>query len=217
MMERSRQRKLKQFLTCYEGGLVLDVGVSSNEWTGSINFIAQYFQNSDSSDQYVGLGIQDVGALVSRYSMLKFVQYSGGDFPFGDQTFEWVLSNAVIEHVGSRVEQLHFLREMLRVGRNVFFTTPNKYFPVELHTNVPLLHILLSKVNFDRYLSRTGKSFATGGYMNLLSRREIVSLTKEATQNSHINCKLMRNRVLGFTCTFSVILSDGNLDSGNTY
>jgi len=217
MMERSRQRKLKQFLPCYAGELALDVGVSSNEWTGSINFIAQYFQNSDYSDQYVGLGIQDMGALTSNYNRLNFVQYAGGKFPFRDQSFEWVFSNAVLEHVGGRVEQLHFLREMLRVGRNVFFTTPNRYFPVELHTNVPLLHILLSKVNFDRYLSRIGKSFATGGYMNLLSGREILSLTKEATQNSHINCKLIRNRVLGFTCTFTVILSNGNLDSGNTY
>ena len=210
MMESSRQRKLRQFLACYEGGAVLDVGVSSIEWSDSINFFTRYFAGSDFSREYVGLGIQD---LASRYSRLNFVQYSGGNFPFGDQVFEWVFSNAVIEHVGSRDEQLHFLQEMLRVGRNVFFTTPKRYFPVELHTNVPLLHIFLSKVYFDKYLSRIGKSFATGGYMNLLSKREVLSLTEKAINNSRVHCKLIRNRILGFTCTFSVILSNDDQNS----
>ena len=212
-MERSRQRKLRQFLACYEGGSVLDVGVSSNEWTDSINFITQYFQNSECSDQYVGLGVQDMNNLTSRYSRLNFVQYGGRDFPFGDQTFEWVFSNAVIEHVGGHEDQLYFLKEMLRVGRNIFFTTPNRYFPVELHTNVPLLHIFLSKPRFDHFLNRMGKSFATGGYMNLLSKREVLSLTEKAINNSRVNCKLIRNRILGFTCTFSVILKNDDLSS----
>jgi len=37
----------------------------------------------------------------------------------------------VIEHVGDEDAQLLFLNEMMRVAKNVFFTTPNKYLPVE--------------------------------------------------------------------------------------
>lgn len=207
MMESSRQQKLRQFLAGYAGGSVLDVGVSSIEWTDSINFFTRYFADSDFSREYVGLGIQDLGDLASKYSGLTYVQYGGGRFPFQDQSFEWVFSNAVIEHVGDRADQLYFLQEMLRVGRNVFFTTPNRYFPIELHTNVPLFHILLSKAWFDRFLIRVGKSFATGDYMHLLSKKDILSLLNEVDMSSHMQFNLIQNRILGFVCTFSVIVS----------
>ena len=51
-------------------------------------------------------------------------------------------SNAVIEHVGARERQEAFVREALRVGRRVFVTTPNRWFPVEVHTRLPLVHWL---------------------------------------------------------------------------
>ncbi len=60
-------------------------------------------------------------------------------------------SNAVLEHVGTRDDQLLFLREVRRVGRRVFLTTPNRHFPVEVHTRTPLLHWLPKPV-FERYL-----------------------------------------------------------------
>ena len=43
-----------------------------------------------------------------------------------------------------------FLQELMRVARHGYVTTPNRYFPVETHTRVPLLHILLPKRIFDR-------------------------------------------------------------------
>jgi hypothetical protein len=46
----------------------------------------------------------------------------------------------VTEHVGDEEAQIQFVNEMLRVARNVLFTTPSKYFPVESHTNTLLLH-----------------------------------------------------------------------------
>jgi ubiquinone/menaquinone biosynthesis C-methylase UbiE len=46
----------------------------------------------------------------------RFVQYAGGRFPFSNKTFDWVFSNAVIEHVGDENAQLLFLNEMMRVA-----------------------------------------------------------------------------------------------------
>src|SRR5688572_18892764 len=74
------------------------------------------------------------------FSGKRFVRYPGGHFPFADQEFGWVFSNAVIEYVGGPAEQLEFINEMLRVERNVFFTTPTKYFLFEAHTNAFFLH-----------------------------------------------------------------------------
>jgi hypothetical protein len=60
--------------------------------------------------------------------------------PFDDKSFDIAVSNAVLEHVGSHENQLFFVRELCRVANRVFLTVPHKYFPVEHHTAIPLLH-----------------------------------------------------------------------------
>jgi 2-polyprenyl-3-methyl-5-hydroxy-6-metoxy-1,4-benzoquinol methylase len=60
--------------------------------------------------------------------------------PFPDKSFDLVLSNAVIEHVGEEREQLRFVSEHDRVGKNWLITTPNRWFPIESHTLAIFLH-----------------------------------------------------------------------------
>ena len=48
----------------------------------------------------------------------------------------------MIEHVGARPEQQRFVDELLRVARRAFVTTPNRWFPIEVHTRLPLVHWL---------------------------------------------------------------------------
>lgn len=140
-MKKSREEKLKHFYSlCNEEMKILDVGVSSElrEGTPARNYFLKNF-NYDSK-YYTGLGVQDLSGMGDLYPGKRFVQYEGGKFPFADNEFDWIFSNAVIEHVGDDEAQLMFINEMLRVAKNVFFTTPNKYFPIEAHTNVFFLH-----------------------------------------------------------------------------
>ena len=53
----------------------------------------------------------------------------------------------MIEHVGGEEEQRRFVAEALRVGRRAFITTPNRWFPVEVHTRLPLVHWLPDAVS----------------------------------------------------------------------
>jgi len=78
------------------------------------------------------------------------------DLPFEDNSFDLVFSNAVIEHVGNESNQLQFVREHQRVGINWIMTTPNKYFPVESHTQTLFRHFLKgwSSPLVDRLLSK---------------------------------------------------------------
>jgi SAM-dependent methyltransferase len=62
--------------------------------------------------------------------------------PFPDDSFDVCFSNAVLEHVGDEDRQRAFVAEAVRVSRRVFLTTPNRWFPVELHTRLPLVHWL---------------------------------------------------------------------------
>ena len=69
-----------------------------------------------------------------------------GEWPpylFAENQFDIAHASAVIEHVGSRKCQVEFLRELWRVARQgIFVTTPNRWFPVEFHTTLPLVYSL---------------------------------------------------------------------------
>ena len=75
--------------------------------------------------------------------------------PFDDNQFDIVASNAVIEHVGSPDNQRAFVAELRLVARQVFISAPNRYFPVEHHTSIPLAHF--HDATFDWACRRLGK------------------------------------------------------------
>jgi SAM-dependent methyltransferase len=78
----------------------------------------------------------------------------GRGLPFSDQCFDLVFSNSVIEHVGTREDQLRFAREIARVGRRYWVQTPDRSFPVEPHLLTPGLHFLP-----PRYRTRAARCF----------------------------------------------------------
>jgi SAM-dependent methyltransferase len=72
-------------------------------------------------------------------SNVRIINADGRQLPFADGAFEWVFSNAVIEHVGDWEDQRHFANEIRRVAsKGYFVTTPNRYFPIEPHALLPL-------------------------------------------------------------------------------
>jgi len=107
----------------------------------------------------------------------------------------------VLEHVGNKKDQVMFIKEIKRVSRKAFVTTPNRYFPVEVHTRVPLLHFL-PKPFFDSYLKLIGKKWATGNYMNLLSLADIKELLRLAKIKDY---RIIKNKFLGFTLDFIIV------------
>ena len=56
-----------------------------------------------------------------------------------------------LEHVGGEEDQRRFVAEALRVGRRAFITTPNRWFPVEVHTHLPLVHWLPDNLSDRAY------------------------------------------------------------------
>jgi len=175
---RSRRRKLRLFmeeLRPTAETTVLDVGADelgfgAEGGCATLNFLEELYPWPE---RVTALGLHDGTGFRQRYSQVRYVQGDALELPFADGEFDIVFSNAVIEHVGARDQQRRFVYEALRVGRRAFITTPNRAFPVEVHTLLPAVHWLPERLAHASYRA-VGKSWATD--IRLLSRRSFESL-----------------------------------------
>ncbi len=152
-----------------EATTVLDVGVTCDQREDS-NFFEKLYPHRH---RVTALGLEDASFLERQYPGVTFVQGDGLRLPFADNSFDLVVSFAVVEHVGDRQRQQAFIQELCRVGRACYVTTPNCWYPVEFHTILPLLH-WLPPSTFRRVLRWLGKDFwAAEDNLNLLSRDEL--------------------------------------------
>jgi len=164
---RSRRRKLALFLEVIgptPATTVLDVGVdevSLGDAGGQSGCTTHNLleERYPWPERLTALGLHDGARFRERYPQIAYVQGDACALPFADGAFDVVHSNAVIEHVGGRERQEAFVREALRVGRRVFVTTPNRWFPIEVHTRLPLVH-WLPEGPAGRAYDLAGKSWA---------------------------------------------------------
>lgn len=189
---RARRRMFQRFLVqtaIAPAETLLDVGATSDESYSSSNYVEAWYP---CKDKITAVGLDDASFLERRYPGLTFRLADGGDLPFEDASFDVVHSSAVLEHVGSPDKQRRFIEELARVARrSVFLTTPNRWFPVEFHTALPLIHWLPRRC-FRGLLRRTRYSFfADETNLNLISRRELYDLCG-ALRDWRINIDYLR-------------------------
>jgi len=200
----NRRKKYDFFINTFQptpDTKILDVGPSEGEYSPSDNLIEKLYPYPGS---ITALGIEAFDEFIKRYPSVTLQNYDGKHFPFEDKSFDICWSNAVIEHVGDDDRQVLFLKEINRVAKSAFLTTPNRLFPVEVHTRTPLLHFLPKQV-FDRYLHLVGKSWAADDYMFLLSLKDIQRLLQQAGIENYI---IKKNRFMGFVMDFVIMFGD---------
>jgi hypothetical protein len=152
---------------------VLDVGVTSDVNHPESNYFEQWYPYPHN---ITCVGTEDGSHLASRYPGLTYRQTRDGEpLPFRDGEFDIVFSNAVLEHVG-RAAQGPFVRETCRVGKRFFITTPDRLFPFEHHTGLPLLHYLPPAI-FRRLLAKTRHAhWSLEANLNILTNSELAAL-----------------------------------------
>lgn len=105
----------------------------------------------------------DVTDLRVVHEGFQFNLTEGARLPFADDSFDVVVSNHVLEHVGLGVnptEQLEHLREVGRVltkDGHGYLATPNRWAPIEPHFSVPFLTWIPARWRTP-YLAKTGKA-----------------------------------------------------------
>jgi len=163
---RSRERKLELFLSLLGPGpesTVVDVGVTNAPFGGGStdNFFEAHYPWPE---QLTGVGHTELDVFAAAFPRVRAVRADGRDLPFADGEFDFGFSNAVVEHVaGGREGQRQFVHELCRVAKRVFVTTPNRWFPLEVHTLLPVVHWLPAGarerlIPFDDVLDPLGPS-----------------------------------------------------------
>src|SRR3954447_17339463 len=118
---------------------ILDVGVSD-----VINDGANVLERSyPHQHKITACGLGEGLGFKAAFPLCRYVQIEPNTrLPFDDNAFDVATSNAVLEHAGSHGNQVLLVEELCRVARRVFITVPNRFFPVEHHTAIPLAHYL---------------------------------------------------------------------------
>jgi len=133
------------------GSRVLEIG------TGSGIIAACLAQCAGATGSVTSVDVVDQRVDASGY---RFLAVSGTELPFADASFDVVVSNHVIEHVGAAAAQLSHLREMRRVMRGDglgYLAAPNRWALVEPHYHLPLLS-WLPRGLADLYVRWSGKA-----------------------------------------------------------
>lgn len=117
---------------------------------------------------------------------------------YADGSFDVAFSNSVIEHM-SRDDQQRFAAEIRRVAERYYVQTPNKWFPIEPHYQLPLFQFVPNRVQY--WLSAHWKiGWQARGAMEtirLLGARDLHRLFPDATVH--------RERFLGMTKSLMVV------------
>ena len=143
---------------------LLEIGTGSGA-------IAAEFASTIRGGTVVAVDVLDQRILRAGY---EFRLVDGPELPFADGSFDIVVSNHVIEHVGARPAQLTHLREIRRVLTSdgvAYLAVPNRWTLLEPHFRLPLLSWLPPHWrSFYVRLARRGPGYDC----NPLSRSELL-------------------------------------------
>jgi len=189
------------------GRRLLDLGVTPDTHLPDSNFLERWYPHSADITM---ASVEDCTALEAVFPGTTFVRIQPDQaLPFPDAYFDVGFCSAVLEHVGGAAQQRFVIQELLRLCRSVFLTTPDRAFPIEVHTFLPVLHWLPKRVH-RRVLRWLGRSFwATEANLNLLTRRELAPLVAAALQATQRSApwSISRHRLFGFSSNLILWIS----------
>lgn len=180
---------------------VVDIGVFGGSADPNWNFLEQLYKYPEN---ITAVGIEDASVLETQYPGLKFVKViPGRPLPFKQSQFDIGFCSATIEHVGSYRNQRFFLEEIIRVSCRAVIITPNRFFPMEVHTRLPFLH-WLPQPFFRNILKKMGLEFySKEENLNLLTEKQFLNLVPKSRYSKVL---LYKYRIFGMVSNLILLI-----------
>ena len=149
----------------------LDIGTTSDDKNASSNIVIKNIKNIE---KFKCISDQIVNSDFFHKSLNKSITEKFSENELYDFSSDLVVSNATIEHVGNTLNQKKMLENIIKLTKKIFIlTTPNRFYPIELHTKIPLIHWFPKSI-YRKILKILGLSFyANEENLNLLSVNEL--------------------------------------------
>ena len=152
---RKRGKIFKQYLKPEEGDFILDLGGEDGSYISQVISFKTNVYVADINERKLKNS--------SEKGFKTIVLNEDGTIPCENSYFDIIFCSSVIEHVtvdkkdmetiqtnkefrkASLKRQKKFAEEIERVGKSYFVQTPHKYFPLESHSRLPFILVLLPR------------------------------------------------------------------------
>lgn len=166
-----RNAKLGPVLAALQqGATVLDVGVCTDipEHHPAENWLQK---QPCGEGRMIAASPADMRPFHRLYPDVLCVQADGAALPFRDNSVDVAMANAVLEHVVPE-RQAAFAGELARVVRRwAFLAVPDRWAPIEVHTQLPFIHWLPF---WRKAMVWTGQGmWSTPDALNMFTRRTL--------------------------------------------
>lgn len=159
------------------GKVILDHGSTPDTLRDDSNCLIRWFL-ADGAKVYA-TSPEDIIGLTDVFRDLEIVAYPPN--PKLLPSVDYVISSAVIEHVGTKAKQVEYIENLLHLAKGVLLTTPNRYHWLDFHTKLPLFHWLPRPLH-RQVLNTLGLKFwAKEENLRLLSHADVAAIIREAT------------------------------------
>ena len=96
-----------------------------------------------------------------------------------------VISSATIEHVGNFSNQIKMMKNITKLTKKFFFvTTPYRFYPIDFHTKIPLIHMLPKNIHRKILNLLNLKDYAKEENLNLLDIKDVELLIEKIKTNN---------------------------------
>ncbi len=202
---------LKQAIGGVEGKTFLDHGSTPETTREASNCFIRWLL-ADNARVYA-TSPEEISHLEQIFSELRVLPWP----PSLDKLprIDYIISSAVIEHVGSESSQIDFIRSLLTLHPHILLTTPNRYHWLEFHTKLPLLHWLPRKSHRAMLRLLGLKFWAMEKNLRLLSEKDLTDIVKKAAQISdrEVNLTWYKPKLLGQVSNLCILIQAAPIQS----
>ena len=190
---------------------ILDFGVSNSANFDSNPFVKYFLKNR--YKQIYGCGLDNELEIKKKYKGLRYKKIKTNQkLPYKNNFFSYSTSHAVFEHLGNFNKKKFYLSELLRVSKKVFISIPNRYFPIEHHSNIPFLGYLPPKLIYRILIYLGFDIFKNEKSLTFNSINDFHLIIKKLLKNNQFNYSIKYTGLnLGiFSSHFYVFIEKSN-------